>query len=305
MPKAWDVDSLAAEMPLSHAAATVLRVKLPEVLSYEAAAAGGKVEGIHDMRVAAKRLREAVRVLRPALPTRHHKALLRQVEALNDSLGLVRDVDVITGALSKIMRQDPHTKPLQRLIIFLQRDRSRHHAALLRFLRQLHEDDFESLYASVMDEMAAAPPTGQPTLGVFAYEAITTRLAEVEAHQEIINSPWEVEAFHRQRIRVKKLKYALEPFLSLLPGIEETYDQIAEVQELMGLVHDCDVQTEVLQDWERREGTAPAWSATLDIIAQNRRQALCQLRQHLATMQASGYPRPLQESLQQLLTSAA
>jgi CHAD domain-containing protein len=304
MPKAWDVDSLAADMPLSHAAAVILRVKLPEVLSYEAAAAGGEVEGIHDMRVAAKRLREAVRVLRPALPTRHHKALLRQVEALNDSLGLVRDADVIAGALLKIARRDPRAKPLQHLAQSLSRDRDRHHQALLRFLRQLHQDNFEDLYDSVMEEMATAPAAGQPTLGAFAHEAITTRLNEVEAHQDIINTPWEVEAFHRQRIRVKKLKYALEPFLALLPGIEESYDQIAEVQELMGLVHDCDVQTEVLQDWERQQGTAPGLSVGQDLIAQTRRRALCRLREHLNEMQAAGYPRPLQETLQQLVRSA-
>lgn len=298
MPKAWTVDGLVPDQALSHAAAAILGVKLPEVLHYEKPARAGDVDGIHDMRVAAKRLREAVRVLKPALPEGARETLLKQVERLNDSLGQVRDRDVIGEAFATIRQRDPRATPLDGLCAHLAAEREAYHRELLAFLKKLQASGFASFYAAVMQEMAELPPEGQPTIMAFAREAVGARLADVVANWEAARRPWESEAFHRQRIRVKKLKYAIEPFTTLLPeDLVPIYGQIADLQELMGLVHDCDVQQEVLEGWVAAHGTAPVYSVAEASIRARRQRALTRLRELLATMEAENWAERLRALL--------
>ncbi|NPV48475.1 MAG: CHAD domain-containing protein [Armatimonadetes bacterium] len=290
MPKAWTVNSLVPDQALSQAAAAILAVKLPEVLSYEEPARKGDIDGIHDMRVAAKRLREAARVLKPALPAEARKRLLKEVERLNDSLGLVRDRDVIGESFAAIRKRDPRTTPLDGLCTHLAEERRRYHKDLLAFLDDLHASGFAEFYARTMDDMVALSPEGQPTIMAFAREAIEARLTDTEQNWETASRPWNVSEFHRQRIRVKKLKYAIEPFSTLLPQeLLPIYDQIADLQELMGLVHDCDVQHEVLEQWVAAHGPAPVYSVAEEHIASRRQRALSQLAALLEEMVAADW----------------
>lgn len=285
MPKAWTVESLAPDQALSQAAAAILAVKLPEVLNYEAPARKGDMDGIHDMRVAAKRLREAARVLKPALPTADRKRLLKQVERLNDSLGLVRDRDVIIEGFAALRKRASRATPLDGLCTHLAEERQRYHKELLAFLDDLHASGFAEFYARTMEEMAGLPPEGQPTVLSFAQEAIEARLADTVQNWEAALRPWEDLEFHRQRIRVKKLKYAIEPFATILPpGLTPIYDQIADLQELMGLVHDCDVQRETLAQWVAAHGTAPVYSVAAEHIETRRQRALTRLKALLEQM---------------------
>lgn len=290
MPKAWAVEKLSADMALSHGAALILQVKLPEVMSYEAAARSGDVDGVHDMRVGAKRLREAARVLRPALPQTARKRVLGQVERLNDALGLVRDRDVLGEAFAAIRQRQPQTGVLEGLSRQLGSERETHHKALRKLLRGLRARGFAAFYADVMREMAQAPPDGQPTVAAFAADAVSARLADVLANWAAALTPWDLVSFHRERIRVKKLKYALEPFVTVLPPeLAPIYDQIADLQELMGLVHDCDVQAGVLADWVGRAGRAPGYSLAEEDIAARRRKACIELRMLLERMAAADW----------------
>jgi CHAD domain-containing protein len=290
VPKAWAVEKLSADMALSHGAALILQVKLPEVMSYEAAARSGDVDGVHDMRVGAKRLREAARVLRPALPETARKRVLGQVERLNDALGLVRDRDVLGMAFAAVRKRSSQTAVLEGLSRQLGSEREAYRKALGKLLRELRARGFAAFYAEVMGEMAQAPAEGQPTVAAFAAEAVSTRLADVLDNWAAARTPWDPIAFHRERIRVKKLKYALEPFVTVLPPeLTPIYDQIAELQELMGLVHDCDVQAGVLADWVGGAGGAPGYSLAEEDIAARRRRACIELRMLLERMAAADW----------------
>ncbi|MEI6500629.1 MAG: CHAD domain-containing protein, partial [Armatimonadota bacterium] len=116
MPKAWAVENLTTDMPLSQAASLILQVKLPEVLHYERGVIRGTVNSVHDMRIGSKRLREAVRVLKPAIPAKDRARLLPTVEQLNDLLGEVRDRDVLRGALQKLAKTTPEAVLPPRLL---------------------------------------------------------------------------------------------------------------------------------------------------------------------------------------------
>jgi len=297
MPKPWCAEKLTSETPLPQAAALILAVKLPETLSYEAEARAGDVDGVHDMRVGSKRLREALRVFRPVLPERYRGTLLPFAEELNDALGLVREHDVLIQQFERIMARDPRATPLARLVAQLKRERVRRHRQFLTALDELHGRGMVNTYEAAMRALAAAPAQGM-TLLEFAASAINERLVPVLDNMEIVHFPVDGASFHRQRIRVKKLKYALELFVGILPGETEiVYDHLGELQELMGEVHDVEVEGELLRAWEKTEGTSPGLSVAIDWLAQQGRELRYAAKQHAECLEAEGFERRLREVL--------
>jgi len=306
MPKAWVTENLRPDMPLSHAAALVLNVKLPEVLHYEGAARTGKVAGVHDMRVACKRLREALRVLRPAIPRDARRKLLPAVEELNDSLGEVRDRDVLRGAFKRMAQRDERLAGLAGLRRQLAQERQAHHRKLLRVLDDLAASGFSRKYARLMAELERQPAAGQAGVAQFAAAAIGERLQAVMDNVAAITGRYRGERFHRQRLRVKKLKYALEPFLPLLPAeTDELYGMVSELQEFMGFVHDLDVQREVVADWVAAHGLNDGLRLALQQIGRRRQELLVQTREHVRRMVAEGCEGRLQQALAGLTDAAA
>jgi CHAD domain-containing protein len=300
MPKAWTAENLSPDMPLAHAAALVLDVKLPEVLHYEAAARTGKVAGIHDMRVACKRMREAWRVLRPALPPDARRRLLPAVEELNDALGQVRDRDVLRDAFKRLGRASGPWPDLQALRRSLARERRVYHRQFLRLLDRLKQSGFRRKYARLMSDLHEQPAAGQAPLAQFAAAAVGARLQEVMDNLHAITGRYRGPAFHRQRIRVKKLKYALEPFLPLLTDdTAELYAMVSDLQELMGLVHDAEVQREVLADWAGSHGLGDGLRHGLQEVARHRRELLAQTRAHVQHMGEQDFESRLQRALAQ------
>lgn len=306
MPKAWPVDILEPHQPLAQGAALILAVKLPEVLSFQEAARGGSVDSIHDMRVASKRLREALRVLRPALPEDSRKLMLQEVEELNDSLGAVRDCDVIAEVFAALAEGNKQARDLSALCAELKKQRRRYHRQFVRFLGKLDDEGFAIRYAAAMAEMASRTPEGQPTVISFAAEAVQERLQDVVANWQAARRPNKIVPFHRQRIRVKKLKYALEPFLTLLPrDLAPLYDWIADLQELMGLVHDCDVQSSVLTKWVKRHSATDGTALAERAILGRRRKACRELRVLVGVMDEGNWAPALEAIVRGAAASVA
>lgn len=289
-------------MPLSQAAALILQVKLPEVLHYERGAVRGRVDSIHDMRIGSKRLREAVRVLKPAIPAADRRRLLPTVEQLNDLLGEVRDRDVMRQAFEALGKADTAAVVPSKLLRELKRERKQHLTVFVEFLADLHASDFESFYASLMKQMLKAS-RHQQTIGSFAHEAIGDRLQAVTDNMKVIYtkglSAHDIAIFHRQRIRVKKLKYALEPFLTILPPtVKPVYVAIADLQELMGLVHDIDVQEGLLAQWVQEHGEDAGVEAARAVLGQRREELAHETAEHGRQMEREEFGEQLLKLLE-------
>jgi len=81
----------------------VLRSRLEEILTFrEAALDWNNPEGVHDMRVASRRLRNAIRDFSPYLRKRKLQYPQSDLKSLADALGAVRDQDVAIMALENL-----------------------------------------------------------------------------------------------------------------------------------------------------------------------------------------------------------
>ncbi len=102
---------------------------------------GTDIEGVHDVRVASRRLRAAMDVAAPVFAQRWYKMLHRTAKELTGALGEVRDRDVLLVAL----REDRSAAPLaehpglDRLIERVERERAAARVDMERYLRELLE----------------------------------------------------------------------------------------------------------------------------------------------------------------------
>jgi hypothetical protein len=103
------------------------------------ALAGEDIEGVHDVRVASRRLRAAMDVATPVFPRPWYKALHRTAKEITGTLGEVRDRDVLLEAL----RADRDGAPLverpgiDRLIDRVEQERAEARLEMEAYLREL------------------------------------------------------------------------------------------------------------------------------------------------------------------------
>ena len=143
MAKARDIPGLTKELPFREAAALAVGTRADEVWAHEHRATDtGDIEGVHDMRVATRRLRAAMEIFAPCFPKKRHKKALRDVKQLADTLGERRDPDVMIERLRGVaerLTQDDHPG-IESLCDELLADQENANRRLSDALTQVRED---------------------------------------------------------------------------------------------------------------------------------------------------------------------
>ena len=263
MVKAKLIEELDCHAPALAGIRLVLLTRLEEMCQLRAAALDwSDIEGVHDMRVASRRLRSALHDFRPYLRKKvRQKGLRRMARAL----GAVRDEDVAIAALQKLaaeVSEDAEASEdvaagLNHIIDERSWRRERARKALerviseWRVLRLREKLGFRFVRAtqSPYEESPDAEANHSEGLSFrrAGSEIISKRLKEMYELGESLYHPFEVEPLHDMRIAAKRLRYAMELFSqcfgeSLAPFSEE----VAQIQDSLGELHDCDVWIEDL-----------------------------------------------------------
>ncbi|MBM3667570.1 MAG: CHAD domain-containing protein [Actinobacteria bacterium] len=126
MAKAQQVE-LYADDSYGEAAARVISVRSAELIEHSRNVLDtSEIEGVHDMRVATRRLRAALEVFEPCLPRKPHRQALREVKRLADGLGERRERDVAIAALNAFNEQmhEPDQKGVSSLITRLREEQA-------------------------------------------------------------------------------------------------------------------------------------------------------------------------------------
>ncbi len=254
------ISGVNADTPLILAAPAILRARVSALLELEAACEDGvEADLVHDLRVASRRLREALRLLAPAYADGGLRRWRRRVRDLTRAFGPVRDADVFVDALSQVL--PGLDAGGQRAAAFLagyalgQRERD-----LGRLVAELSELGLLADRARLerdIDRVGSGAITGEP-LAAIARDAITDRLKTVRATWAPLARESDLTQYHRLRIAFKELRYAAEVFA---PCYDETfgplYDTLRGFQDSLGEMHDLQVFAEVIAE-QQSDGSAAA-----------------------------------------------
>jgi CHAD domain-containing protein len=251
MAKAADIVGLDCMGDVRAGVALILRTRLAEMCAFRAAALeGADPAGVHDMRVASRRLRSAMRDFAPYLRGQLPRKRLRQ---LARALGVVRDEEVALSALEEFAREaEPDIESGLRLLFVEHQQRLADARALLTLA--LEETAVDAMQAKFLKRLAqvtssltarAGKKGKQRTarsLREAGREIVLARLAELERASTALYRPHAESRLHRLRIRAKSLRYALELFAACWgEQLATVAAEVAKLQQALGDLHDCDV----------------------------------------------------------------
>jgi CHAD domain-containing protein len=258
MAKAKVITGIDCDTAAAEGIAPVLISRLGEMCELRASAVDwSDPKGVHDMRVASRRLRSALSDFMPYLRKRGLASTLKEIKTIADALGEVRDQDVAIAALEKLSTHIPATVAEALKVIVDERKGTRDKARkeLSHVLRKGRVKQLESDFASAISAATMEPRIAKPaartrmTYRRVNRSIILARLGEVEKLSDGLYRPLDVDALHELRIAAKRLRYALELFQ---PCWGETISTIAKtvaaLQTALGELHDCDVWIESFGD---------------------------------------------------------
>ncbi len=278
MAKPIRIAGLLRGMPIARAASNVLRAVLLDLLEkFPDARGGGSKKGIHDLRVAVKRFREALRLFRPVLRKKTFRKHREWIEDLNDSLGEVRDRDVALAQLRKLTAGLPEPpRSVADLLARLESERLGSVAALAATLDRLQLEGVPAQLAALIESLAQQAESGRPT-HEFARERVRERLLDVRARWTAARREATPESLHRVRIGNKRLRYAIEPFSRMLgKEVRRLYRSASRFHDVLGDLHDADSMAVMLETSMAGASKAErrAWERLSVKVIQGRRVAL-------------------------------
>ena len=196
-----------ATLTASEVAFAILRRHFAEMLAHEPGVRLGEdPEELHDMRVATRRLRAALKLYSDFLPKRSER-YERDLRWVGGALGEVRDLDVHLQRLSE--ESSRNGEVLEEVVSLL---RERRVEARRRMLEALDSNRYERLIASFSATLrrGRSPSPTSPILEA-APELVRDRYKKVRKSANTLSEDSPPEHFHELRKKGKRLRYALEP----------------------------------------------------------------------------------------------
>jgi CHAD domain-containing protein len=201
----------------------------------------GDAEALHRSRVATRRLREALPLVRGR--TRERRRHRRDLRRLTRALGPLRELDVASALANTLAADWPILVPALDLVSArLSELRAKRRAQLAK---NVTRDAVEALVDRVKGYLADARPTGssRPALDRLRLaERIANRAGTTRKAAESTGALYAPEALHEVRIATKKLRYALEVARAVrIAGAAAAARQLRHYQDLLGLLHDLQI----------------------------------------------------------------
>ena len=225
-------------------------------------------EFLHDLRVAVRRTRSAIKLLREVLPADLAKHYAAEFKWLGDLTTPTRDLDVHLLGFGSMTGQLVAASPadLEPFRAFLVRRRAREFRRLATALRgprfRAITDDWRKMLLEIRD---AAPRRRrrEPTAAGLALRTTERAFGRVVAQGDAITQNSPPESLHDLRKRAKELRYLLEFFAPLHDPVayRKVVGDLKSLQDCLGDFQDSQVQREeihALADAMLAERAAPA-----------------------------------------------
>ena len=216
---------------------------------------GGGSEALHDMRVATRRLRFALKLFSPWMPPGRADRLRGELRRTALVLGRVRDLDVFLEELPGLMDRAQLGEEDRKIILgLLKRKRGQGRAVLVRSLRsRRHRRMARALRRMPMNPQADIPVKEEAARMI---REAGDGLRDFARKADFAKS----EDLHRLRILFKRLRYTCEYFLDLYgPALEGAIARFVRFQDCLGKYQDGVAGSSILSGLMKPEGVPPPW----------------------------------------------
>jgi len=267
---------LSPDDPVGVAVRAVVKFHTAAFAREEPKARAGDAEGVHQLRVATRRLRAALRFFGPTLPPAAVAQAESELSAMADVIGAVRDLDVLGATVARRARRvEPEL-----------RDGIR---GLEETIRQQREPAQQALTAALdsprrrtllarLDSITGPPgrPGRTTPLIAVAPTLLAPLLRAVRDAGRRVDAKASPARLHRLRVRAKRLRYALETLRGL--GGKRLAAAVAELtrlQELLGEHQDMVIAIAWLQTHvpdEASRATLLATGALVQVLGRRARR---------------------------------
>ena len=230
-------------------------------------------EGVHQARVATRRLCSDLRSFRAVLDPHWGAALRQELGWLGGELGAARDADVLLGRLTARAEglSEASAEGARRVIETLAQHRAQAHSGLLEALRSdRYLDLIDRLIAAAQaptlleDKAGRAATRGLPPIVRRAWRPLERKVRS-------LTHPPSDEELHTVRILSKRCRYAAE---ACAPSLGKRTHKLAsaarELQDVLGELNDAVVAERWLRDWANHTRSGPGGFAAGELAVLER-----------------------------------
>jgi inorganic triphosphatase YgiF len=202
-------------------------------------------EGIHQMRVGLRRLRAAISLFANVLPHARMEAVKRELKWLTGELAPAREIDVF---ISEQVEPITHDRALSRGGKAIKHEFGEKRAhAFARAKRAVNSERFRRLLVDTLEwiESKPAQPTGHVDVPIekFASDLLHRRTRKARKQGQRLDR-LSAPVRHKLRIRIKKIRYAVDFFEGLFPAKRERRrlkglsSHLKKIQDALGALND-------------------------------------------------------------------
>jgi inorganic triphosphatase YgiF len=273
--------ALVPNMPVEDALQRIGRACLAHLLRNEPAALAGTIEGVHQMRVAMRRLRSVLSAAKKMLPEAEWRWVSGEVKVLTGTLGKARNLDVFATELLPPARDEAPDQPgWEELSDAAEGARVDAHrrvseeirsprrtASLLRLLRWFDGRGWQQTQNAEADQALRV------AIGTVATALLDRRRKQVRKRSRHFGR-LPAQGRHRLRIAVKKLRYSVELLDSLYDArdVQPFIKRLKRVQDELGHANDVRVAYSLVIELARTAARAePIADAGAQLLARHER----------------------------------
>jgi inorganic triphosphatase YgiF len=256
--------ALDPAMPAGEALRQIARACLQQLLRNGPAVLAGQAEGIHQMRIALRRLKAAISACKKIVPREERRWIADSVRALDDALGRARDLDVFAEALLRPARDALPAEPgLDDLAAAIERARLEARAAVQTALRSSgHTATMLRLLRWC--EGACGTPAQSVALGELVPRRLDRRWRRLSRRSRRF-SRLNPRQRHRLRIAIKEFRYMVELFEALFEDASrpDFVRSLRRLQDGLGYANDVRVAADLVAELAAAEPAASAGARVL------------------------------------------
>ena len=234
------------------------------------------IEDVHQVRVACRRIRSALRLFGDCFEENLVRSWQKQIKKLLKSFGDARDLDVQIEFLKHVLNglDAEHKKVRPGIRRMMLRWKQRRHQVQNRVIKGINLLQKKHLLTNIHIHMEKVLfeltplqlDIESPAMRQRAYDQIQLRVSDFLACQEALMTPDDISGHHTARIAAKKLRYTMEICdTALSETLKSSIKKVKKIQTLLGDMHDCDVWNEDINRFIEQEQ-----QQTIDFYGHNR-----------------------------------